>query len=174
MLDLVYLLFVGHEGSTSLEAILSFYLIFGFGFGIFIERTIVEKKKDLIMPYSITIENEIAYWLKSLDEAENVPEIISALYIGIFEQEEGYCLYMIGVKVYDENDDDWACEEDYTPHYKYHKIEDTAIRRMRWETVQAKVVAAVKSYMDNHPDSLLFKHRKVAVGFDDGDLVTVK
>ena len=172
--SLVYLFLFEHEESTTFEAILSLYLIFGFAFGIFVERTIGEKKKVQMKPYSITIENEIAYWLKSLDETEHVPEIISALYIGIFEQEEGYCLYMIGAKEYDMHDDDWACEEDFTPRYKYHKIEDIATKSMGWETIQSKVVAAVKNYLNNHPDSLLFKNRKVAVGFDDGDLVIVK
>ena len=52
------------------------------------------------------MKKQIEDWLLELSHNEVIPENIVALNFGIFESENGYCVYLIGSESYDVDDDD--------------------------------------------------------------------
>ena len=69
-------------------------------------------------------EKEISNWLDSIIKEEHVPESIIVLNIGIYEAEEGYCLYLTGHEEYDEDNDSWAEDVAYeSPRYCHVHID---------------------------------------------------
>lgn len=137
--------------------------------------TISEADFKHIQSNAITkLESEVIGWLAKLDKRENgrIRDDIIALYIGILENGEG--VYMTGSKAYDRQDDDWACNEDYAPEDQFYIFKNNYMEQMEWKELLDKVVFAVKKYISSQERSPLFKNRVVSVGFDDGDLVTVK
>ncbi len=113
-------------------------------------------------------------WLNEVVRDEKPAQEIVAFNIGLFESPEGYCAYLSGAKTYSADDPDWATEESYTPAQRYCVLGD--LGGQGWEEVQESVVDSVRSFLDSAPGagSFLAKAHAVTVGFDDGDLVTVK
>ena len=54
----------------------------------------------------------ISQWISELVETETLPEEIVALNFGLYETPKGYCIYLNGSEEYDEEDEDWACNND--------------------------------------------------------------
>ena len=69
------------------------------------------------------MKKQIENWLQKLSQDNIDDNGIVALYFGIYETETGFCLYLIGSKEYDANDDDWACSVDFEPRGNYLSIE---------------------------------------------------
>lgn len=115
-------------------------------------------------------------WLNAIDSKENIPSEITAFNIGIFEQEEGYCIYLTGSENYDADDDDWACDADFEPADKYLALSGTEIKAMEWQEFQDMIVKIVSDYLGTsaNASTSVFAGRVVTVGFDDGQLVRVK
>jgi hypothetical protein len=113
------------------------------------------------------LNSEIKDWILSIIDRPNV----AALNIGLMESTDGYRAYLVGSNVYDEKNDDWACNEDYTPKQKYLSLPNT--KGMDWISVQNAVVSAVKDTLIVG-NSILSHVQNVTVGFDDADLVKVK
>lgn len=59
------------------------------------------------------MEEEIRHWIQQINDETILPSDIVAFNFGLFESEEGYCIYLTGSKFYDESDDDWACDIDF-------------------------------------------------------------
>ncbi|MDO4180971.1 MAG: hypothetical protein Q4D36_06740 [Bacteroidales bacterium] len=122
-----------------------------------------------------TWEEKIINWLRSIDLP--TPTDITAIYIGLFESESSsYMLYLIGARHYDENDDDWACVEDFVPKQKYADIYEESIEKAEWEEIQHAVIKVISQYAEKRAEdaSSLFYHKIVTVGFDGGDLTRVR
>lgn len=120
------------------------------------------------------LKDRICGWLGRLEQNETVPDGIEALNIGMFESDEGYySLYMTGSEAYDEEDDDWACDQDYVPEEEYLPMQDCKVEETGWEEFQNQVIEAVSAYIDEHPESKMFD-RIVTAGFDDGGLERIK
>jgi len=114
-------------------------------------------------------DEEITTWLNSIKERP----AIKAINIGLFEESGGYCAYLVGSNSYDENDDDWACNEDFIPTNKYVKLLNS--NSMNWEKVQERVISSIQSYILNTQESSVLKNIEViTVGFDDAELERVK
>lgn len=128
----------------------------------------------LLCRKSESVETRIHDWLNAIDSKENVPSEITAFNIGIFEQEEGYCIYLTGSENYD--DDDWACDADFEPANKYLALSGTEIKAMEWQEFQDMIVRIVSDYLGTsaNASTSVFAGRVVTVGFDDGQLVRVK
>lgn len=116
------------------------------------------------------MKKEINDWLRRFETEETVPAAIVAFYIGLFETEHGYGLSLSGAEHYDETDDDWACDTDFEPKNRYLQVDS----EKGWEDFLHAVVTVVSDYLAAADDASGFKGRKVAVGFDDGDLVRIK
>ena len=116
----------------------------------------------------------IGEWLSEVVRDERpAPEIV-AFNVGLFESPEGFCAYLCGSKTYSEDDSEWACEEDFTPAHRYCVLGE--LGGQGWKEVKESVIDSVREFLDSRPgaDSFLAKARAVTVGFDDGDLVSVR
>ena len=122
------------------------------------------------------MKEEISSWLQRMAEQEQVPSEIVALNFGLYESENGYCIYLVGSEEYDEDDDDWACNEDFEPDDNYLEIEGLSPQNTPWDKFQDSVVQILKECMANASAdvSRLFGNRVVTAGFDDGNLVRIK
>ena len=122
------------------------------------------------------VETRIYDWLTAIDNKETVPSEITAFNIGIFEQDEGYTIYLTGSEEYDADGDDWACDVDFEPANKYLELSGPGIKAMEWQEFQDMIVKIVSDYLDTsaNTSTSVFAGRVVMVGFDDGQLVRVK
>ncbi|MFA4180761.1 hypothetical protein [Xylanibacter rodentium] len=122
------------------------------------------------------VETRIYDWLTAIDNKETVPSEITAFNIGIFEQDEGYSIYLTGSEEYDADGDDWACDVDFEPANKYLELSGPGIKAMEWQEFQDMIVKIVSDYLDTsaNTSTSVFAGRVVMVGFDDGQLVRVK
>lgn len=119
------------------------------------------------------MKDKIEKWLQQIVVSECVPTDIVAFNFGIFEVDDGYCIYLIGSKYYDESDDDWVCSVDYEPKEKYLEITNT---EMDWEEFQKNVEKIVSNYIleKGISETSFFSGKIVTVGFDDGALERIK
>lgn len=134
------------------------------------------RKLHCFSPYSRpSWEEKICNWLRSIDKP--TPTDITAIHIGLFESENSnYMLYLIGARHYDENDDDWACVEDFVPEQKYTDIHVGGIEDVEWEEILHTVIHIISRYVEKRAEdaSSLFYHKIVTVGFDEGDLTRIR
>ncbi|WP_289192204.1 hypothetical protein, partial [Xylanibacter rodentium] len=94
------------------------------------------------------VETRIYDWLTAIDNKETVPSEITAFNIGIFEQDEGYSIYLTGSEEYDADGDDWACDVDFEPANKYLELSGPGIKAMEWQEFQDMIVKIVSDYLD--------------------------
>lgn len=120
------------------------------------------------------ITNKLCEWLKLLNSVEVIPDNIMALYFGLYEGETDYIIYLIGSELYDENNDDWACNIDYEPKLNYIPL--CPVQEMSWLKVEQEVILTLEEYLQNiQPNTTSFFMRKIiCVGFDDGNLIRIQ
>lgn len=130
--------------------------------------------KLLPLYMSQLFSESIKNWLNSIDQP--IADDIKAINIGAFQTTEGYALYLIGSTVYDPDNDDWACNEDFVPEEKYFEVPLYNLGSTDWMEFQELVKKLLEDYVatkaeDEHS---LFYHRTVTIGFDDGDLQLIR
>lgn len=116
------------------------------------------------------MKEKINNWLISLEQKEQIPEDIVALNIGMYETENGYCLYLCGATHYDENNDDWACDMDYQAEDAYLSLPSES----GWNSFLNQVADVLRHYVEAHTGHTLFDNRILTIGFDDGDLIRIR
>jgi hypothetical protein len=121
------------------------------------------------------LSETVEAWLRRVAKAEKPPKEIIAYSIGLFETPDGYSAYLVGTTYYDD-EDDWACDEAFTPTERYLPIARSLCGRKRWQGVLKEAAAAVRRFLETPAGrkSFLGKAEAVAVGFDDGDLIRVR
>lgn len=120
------------------------------------------------------MKKQIEDWLLELSSDEVIPENIVALNFGVFESENGYCIYLIGSKNYDASDDDWACDVDYEPVDKYLNIEGVDVG-VDPDKFLNEVIAILLDIISLEKISAWLLHIKyITVGFDDGVLEKIR
>ena len=148
-----------------------------------VRKSIKKNKLDLgieFMPIAcgidILLQEKIEDWLNDINkEASCLPTDIAAFNFGLFETENGYGIYFIGSKSYDEEDDDWACNIDFEPKNKYLTLSSEHIKVMEWEEFQNEVKSIISTYISSNINQLpIFKGKVVTIGFDDGNLVKIR
>ena len=113
------------------------------------------------------MKKQIEDWLLELSHNEVIPENIVALNFGIFESENGYCVYLIGSESYDVDDDDWACDEVFTTRDQPFVIECES----DWELVETFFISLVNEYLSSGKYAgKLKEYQAIGIGFVDGDL----
>ncbi|MDC6364823.1 MULTISPECIES: hypothetical protein [Flavobacteriaceae] len=119
---------------------------------------------------SLTLEK----WLTEIGNSKNFSEEIKALNFGLFEIENGYGIYLIGSREYDENDEDWATNEDFVPKNKYFYVKQT--EKQEWEEFQKDTRNRILDYLDSKKEDGLIFNRvgHITIGFDDGNLNSIK
>ncbi|SFB11295.1 hypothetical protein [Clostridium frigidicarnis] len=118
----------------------------------------------------IEIKRIIKEWILIIDQKEILPEKISALNFGLYEQ---YGIYLIGSKEYDPENEDWACNEDFVPSDRYCG-ELNIEYDLPWEVVQVEMYEILKELLIELKSLNLFKVRHITMGFDDGELLVLK
>jgi len=118
------------------------------------------------------IYSALEKWVKGMNE-EPASDVI-AFNFGLFESEEGYMSYLIGAKEYDPEDDDWACDESYTPANRYFLIPDS--KGASWEDVQNVMTEVLKKFVDSDGfnNTVLSDSIVITIGFDDGELERIR
>jgi hypothetical protein len=109
--------------------------------------------------------------------AEDIPKEVEAFAFNLFETanvQEKFGIEIIGSAEFDEEDSDWACEEIWsaTPRSIHIPVHWSGAE---WQQCLDKCCDLVKSACDEGEPAFtrLTNSKAVAVGFVDGDLVTV-
>ena len=113
---------------------------------------------------------EMEKWIDSL-QLQTVSEEIAAFCFNLYDgcDDENWSMELIGAPSFDEENEDWACDEvsDFdsrNPVFKWKK-------NARWEEIHADMVALLGKYLEEGKFAQILKSKTaVAVGFVDGDL----
>lgn len=118
------------------------------------------------------IKNKVAIqkWIQQIDKTEIILSDIVALSFNLYQP---YGIELVGSKWFDDEDEDWACDEDFVPQQRScpgFDIENDA----DWETVLDFVIEILNELKEELPESNVFSVMHVATGFVDGNLVIIK
>ncbi len=111
---------------------------------------------------------EINRWINDI----NARPDIAAINIGLIQTETDYQAYLIGSFEYDQDDDDWACNEDFVPSQKYLTLPNSA--ELSWQDVQNQITQIVSQILLTHSNNILTYSPVVTVGFDGAELIRIK
>lgn len=115
-------------------------------------------------------KNAIKDWLIKLDNTENLPNDIVALNFGLYEP---YGIELIGSKVYDPENDDWACEEDFEPAIRNCPNIEIS-ENDDWETVLKNIIEILEELVSELSKIQILHVKHITTGFCDGDLVVIR
>lgn len=111
-------------------------------------------------------------WILDIDKTETLPSNIVALCFNIYED---YGLELIGSTWFDEDDEDWACDDDTSFIPAQRSCPGFQLSEsIQWEEVQEIVVAILKDLVKELADLPLFQVEHIATGFVDGNLIIIK
>lgn len=130
-------------------------------------QTIKKKEMDI---QTNKLKEVIKNWIINIDKTEELPLDIVALSFNLYEP---YSIELVGSARFNEEDEDWACDEDFEPVQRRcpgFELSDN----LEWQEVLEIVVATLKNLIKELPDLRLFKVEHIAVGFVDGSLTIIK
>jgi len=117
------------------------------------------------------IKNIIKAWLLRINEQESLTNDIISLNFGL--NDEPYRIELTGSKIYDENDDDWACQEDFEP-VERDCLSLEIDNRNGWEEV-LELITMILNELILELDTLpILSVKHITTGFCDGDLNIIK
>jgi len=82
-------------------------------------------------------------------------------------------MYLVGAEKFDKKDDDWACNINYEPEYKYLDLFDPKLNDSKWEEVLEYSILMITDYLKNNK-SFISNIENITTGFDGGDLTLLK
>ena len=103
-------------------------------------------------------------------EREQIPKRVIAWHFDLYEP---YALELAGSSSYDEDDDDWACEDEDEFYPQSSRLQLDFLSELSWRQVLKMLVQALRELREQMPDAKIFKRKHVAVGFVDGDLILI-
>lgn len=123
----------------------------------------------------MSLTNLIKEWVLRVQRQDQPSSEIKAFNFGLIETEKGYTTYLIGAKSYSEEDDDWACEEDYVPSERYLVLPKDNVPS-GWSEVQATIAQVLVELLRDEAleGTFLSTAEFITTGFDDADLTKVK
>ena len=109
-------------------------------------------------------------WLNDILE-EELPEGMAAINFNIYDDGDNYwAIELVGTNSFDENDEDWACDEAFTTRETPFEWEEKCTE----VEILAEVEEAIKGYLNGGMYAEKLKaYTGVGAGFVDGDLVIV-
>ena len=112
-------------------------------------------------------EDMFENWLNDVLK-DNLSDNIVAINFNLYEDEnDKWSIELVGTSSFDENDEDWACDEVFTTRDNPYVLE----MKSDWEGIQGIFIDKINNYLDNGKYADKLKHYKaVAIGFVDGDL----
>lgn len=122
------------------------------------------------------MKENIVKWINDIQEIDGIPpKEVVAFNFGIFENETGYTMYLVGCFEYDESDDDWASVELPKESHRYFNI-PLAVKTKKWDFIlnycSNLLLELEKEGRLNIP--LLENAIAMTTGFDDGDLIKIR
>ena len=113
---------------------------------------------------------KFAEWLDG--ELEREYPDSAGIYFDLFgPNEDGFGMYFCVTKGFDAEDDDWACEVEYTSE-NMHMIATTG--QMEWEDALAAATRLIKKYLrEGKYKSILRRYDGIGTSFPDGDIAYV-
>lgn len=113
-------------------------------------------------------------WIQRISFSESSNESTKAFNFGIIETTNGHSLYLIGAKIFDPDDDDWATTIDFEPSEKYFRLKEEECGK-NWKEVLDYSVELISNYVKSamFNESLLKNATAITTGFDDGDLIRI-
>ena len=117
-----------------------------------------------------TLQSVFDAWL---DDALSHP-ISPSVVAFSFNLAEPWCIEIVGLDRYSEDDSDWACEEVFRPDVESLDLPESDVGET-WEVVLEAAKRLVAAYLDRPSagSAILRRAQAVAVGFVDGDLHNV-
>ncbi len=111
--------------------------------------------------------DRFADWLDNV-LAEGLPDEAAALNFNIYEESgDGWSVQLIASSYFDEDDEDWACDEVFTTGEDVFRWEENA----KWSQILETVKKLISDYLENGSRSTVLKqYEAVACGFVDGDI----
>ena len=141
---------------------------------IFRKQNKPEKREFLtISDNELEIPERFSKWIDKIETGNLPNEKIKGLNFGLFESADSYMMYLIGAERFDENDENWACEVDYEPEYKYLDLNDSKLNDSDWEYILDYSISLINDYLREN-DSFLTNIENITIGFDDGNLTRLK
>jgi hypothetical protein len=124
----------------------------------------------------MTFEQQFNQWMAAMNAKEHPDKDIIAFNFGLFETIEGFTIYLIGTKEFDEDDGDWAIEPDYEPAHEYLEINPDETEGLQWNDVLKRAVDIITRYVNSEEfhHSILKDAKAITTGFDDGDLTRIR
>lgn len=108
-------------------------------------------------------------WLEGLLSA-NLPNNIVAFNFNLYEGQDEFHIQLIGADNYDENDEEWACDEVYTSGEDIYVLEFKDSEN-NWQAGLEEAKILINNFLSTNDKSVKLKAAKaVAVGFVDGNL----
>ncbi|MDF1699328.1 MAG: hypothetical protein P1U56_25975 [Saprospiraceae bacterium] len=121
------------------------------------------------------IKQTISFWINRIDIKEQIPKSIKAFNFRIIETENDYQIYLVGTNYYDSQNDDWPCEEDFTPKEKYLSLGKDS-KKWNWDEIQLIVRTGIEEFIETRISPLTFVHKAdyLTTGLDDGELKRIE
>ena len=94
-----------------------------------------------------------------------------AFNVNIYENKKGYSAELVATASFDEDDEDWACDEIYASRNDNNEFE---FKAKNWESALDYIKSSLNEYLQNGKFADILKNSQaVAYGFVDGDLTVI-
>jgi hypothetical protein len=123
---------------------------------------------------NLNFENYFFNWL-NISLSEDIPSDVEAFCFNLYQpagyDNVKYGIGLIGASRFDNSDEDWACDDLWTPKQREMLI-PTEFSTNDWEVCQSKLKNLIQEYLKstNTNVKVLRKHQAIAIGFVDGNL----
>ena len=110
--------------------------------------------------------DKFSEWIDGV--VDGIPDNAAALNFNIYEESgDNWSVQLIASSYFDEDDEDWACDEVFTTGEDVFRWEENA----KWSEILEKVKTLISDYLENGRKSAVLKqYEAVACGFVDGDI----
>jgi len=124
----------------------------------------------------VSFEKQFNEWLEE-GLKNSIPDSVKAFYFYLFEYPETaefrFGIGLIGASTFDEDDDDWACDEVWEMPIREIDI-PISYSGLDWEECLLKAKALINGCLNKMPDNGLLKSRlAIGVGFVSGDVEVI-
>lgn len=119
------------------------------------------------------IYSEFVNWLDNLLENNEIPDNTAAFCFNLYEEsieDYVYGVQLVACDKFDENDDDWACEECWSSEEDIFCVELSDEDEKDWKAAQSLISDWIKAYLENGKYADILRSKPVGIGFVDGDL----
>ena len=107
--------------------------------------------------------------------SKKLPEGIEGFSFNLIENCGDFSIELVGTASFDEDDQDWACDEIFEPNRRAISIPEK-YSGLQWEVCLDNMQTLLIDYMKSNEKGALVLQRAegIGIGFVDGDLIVVK